>query len=1058
MKTLLSSLLAWLGLAAGPRLAAHSATDWLAPGPPHPAVKVGELLPFQPRTPQFPLKDARTLFTHEGIAQARANVARYPTARTLADGILKEAGYWVEWSDEELRDVVPSAEVPRAFDCCTAGCPVHGRKIFEVTGVTYPWIIDPKNPFKVKCPIGGETYPSNDYGKFYRSGFKDRSDFNGPYVDDGRGWVAPDGQRYWFVAHWNHWLWMMHGSAPHQNLAGGLTALGRAYLLTGEARYAHKAAVLLRRIAEVYPNMDHESQSRFGAILAAKGERYTGKVVNAIWESYLIAGFAEVYDAVWPSLDADGALQKLYGQNGPALRAFIEANLLEDGIDAFYQWKTRGNYGMHQRSLLLLAIVRQHGDNARYLASIVDQPGGTMFLGLRYGLTSLLWRDGEPYESPEYNAHWVVNVGQLASLLPRLGRDVATLPRLRRLFDAPLAAMAIGRYTPAVGDSFTVYGGTAIEECITTYQAAYQTFHDPRYAQALAGFGATGGSGFRDFNALLHPPVEVAVPAAAGRHLPPQPSRLLSGFGLGLLNDPADTTALSLYYGLHITHSHFDRLAFELYAHGQPMMPELGYPDAMNELVAGIYTWSLNTISHNTVTVDAGTQPANLAGTVELMADGGWTRAIAVNAAGTYPQCDLYRRTQVMVDAGAGRSYVVDVFDVHGGRQHDYSLHGPPGVFVLGGGDWRAQATGTLAGPNVALGEIYDDAKLGAKNYQGGYATYRGSGFQHLEKVSRLAQGEAVGDYTHEKDAAAKLRVRVLPQAGQELITAEARVSPVKFPQKVHFLIARRVATDGAPLTSRFVSVLEPNDGQGLQLAAKRIELPEGVAVVVSRADGGTDVIVVGTPGVARQLMVRGRKLTTSARVAVASLDAPGAWERAWTAEGGATQLDERALAGGAAPRGEIVSVDLPSSTVGIRLAAALTPAEVTSLVGRVVHFGRDRRTANTVVAAVMAGGELKLTLRDDAILGLARVSAVDGARVSTLTHLILAEAYGGTSLYNAAGRFAGRIRQVDGAGIDLAEAPAAGAVKPGEDVWIGDFAPGEPFFAPALAGWQREG
>jgi hypothetical protein len=1056
MKNLRKYLMTLLGLGACPPLPAHSASDWAAPGTPHPALKVGEILPVRPRTPQFPLKDARTLFTDAEIAQARANVAQYPAARALMDGYIKDANYWVDWTDEALRDVVTSAEVPRAFDCCPAGCPIHGRKIFEVTGSTYPWIIDPKEPFKVKCPIGGETYPSNDYGKFYHSGFKDRSDFNGPYVDDGRGWVAPDGQRYWFVAHWNHFLWMMHGSAPHPNLSTGLTALGRAYLLTGDARYAHKAAVLLRRIAEVYPNMDHESQSRFGEILAAKGERYTGKVVNAIWESFLIAGFAEAYDAIWPSLDGDTALQRLYGQDGPALRAFIEANLLEDGIDAYYEWKTRGNYGMHQRSLLVLAIVRQHGDNARYLASIIDEPGGTMFMGLRYALTSLLWRDGEPYESPEYNAHWVANLSQLATLLPRLGRDVATLPRLRRLFDAPLEAVAIGKFTPAIGDSFTVYGGTAIEENLTAYQIAYQLYHDPRYAQVLAGFGAAGPTGFRDFNALLHPPVEVRAQVAPGRYLPPQPSRLLSGFGLGLLNDPADTTALSLYYGLHVTHSHFDRLAFDLYAHGQPMMPELGYPDAMNELIPGIYTWSLNTISHNTVTVDAGTQPGNAAGTVELFADGGWARAMAVNAPGTYPQCDVYRRTQVMVDSGAGRSYVVDVFEVRGGRQHDYSLHGPPGKFTLTGGNWRAPAAATLAGDNVKVGEIYDDPKLGAKNYQGGYSTYRGSGFQHLERVRRLVQGDALGDYTHEKDAKARLRVRLLPLAGQEIIVAEARVSPVKFPQVMHYMIARHVARAGETLESRFVSVLEPNDGEGLLTAVERIELPDGVAVVTRRPDGGADVIIVGTPGTVKQVEVRGHRLVATSRVTVASLDAQGTWERAWTADGEGARLDDRPMTGAKTWTGEISRVDLPGSTVGVRLASPATAADVAALVGRVVNFGRDRRTANTVTSARLDGEELVLALRDDVTVGLARVSAVRGARLTTKTHLILANAYAGASVYNPAGRLAGRIKQVDSDGIDLVSPPPAGTVKPDEDVWIGDLALGEPFFAPALAEWRR--
>ena len=69
-----------------------------------------------------------------------------------------------------------------------------------------------------------------------------------------------------------------------------------AYLLTGDVRYAHKAAVILHRVAEVYPNMDHETQSRYGEIYAVTDhQRYTGKVVNQPVELLL---------------DADGAIRR----------------------------------------------------------------------------------------------------------------------------------------------------------------------------------------------------------------------------------------------------------------------------------------------------------------------------------------------------------------------------------------------------------------------------------------------------------------------------------------------------------------------------------------------------------------------------------------------------------------------------------------------------------------------------------------------------------------------------------------------------------------------------
>lgn len=1041
-------------------MAAHSASDWKAEGEPGPPLAVGVVLPAKVRSPAFPLKDTQTLFSAAEIAQARENVARFPAAQAMAAELRHEADYWVAWEDEALRALVTTAEVPRAFDCSAAGCPVHGKKIFEVAKSTYPWIIDPKVPFKVKCPIGGETYPSNDYGRFYRSGFKDRSDFDGPYVDDGRGWVSPTGERYWFVAHANHWTWYWHPQADHHPIIKACESLGRTYLLTGDARYAHKAAVLLTRIAEVYPNMDHESQSRFGEILAQQHhERYVGKVVNAIWESYLVAQFAECYDAVWPTIDGDLALQKLYGRSGRELRALIDANLIEEGIDAYYSKKIRGNYGMHQRSLLVLATVRQHGDNARYIRDVLDRPEGTMYLGMHYALYNLVWQDGQPYESPDYNASWVANLTAVASLLPKLGYDLGAMPRLRRLVDAPLDWIAVGKFTPTIGDTGTVYGGISGENT-AAYQFAFRTYGDARYAQFLAGTGAGGAAGFKTFESLLQPPIESAVKMEAGRVLPPQPSRLISGYGVSLLNNPSDTIGLSLYHGLHVTHYHCDRLNLELFAYGQPLLPDLGYPDAMNEMVAGIYTWSTNTISHNTVTVDATKAPGNAPGRVELQADGGWVRAVAVNAPETYPQCDVYRRTTVMVDVDATRSYLVDVFDVRGGRQHDYSLHGPPGDFALVGGEWSAPAKGTLAGEDVALGEIYDDAKLGAKDYAGGFASYAGSGLQHLAKVQRLKSGAAVLDYTHEKSPGAHVRLRLLPAAGQCVMVAEARVSPVKWPQVLHYAIVRSEAEKDAaePLTSRFTTVIEPNGGTPFVQTVERIELPHGLGIVVAREGGATDVVIVGEAGRQKQISVRGSTITTEARVMVGTIAESGEWRRLWFADGESTRIDGEKRVVGLGWAGEVVGVDRVNNSVAVRATASIADADVRALIGRVVSFGPGRRLANTVVSARRDAREnIVLTLRDDVAIGLGRVAKVTGARVETQTNFIRGAVYVGATLYAANGVVLGRIRAEEETAFELETPPPEGAVKAGDDVWVVAMGPGDAFEAPTIGEWTRE-
>jgi len=1035
--------------------------DWAATGAAPPILKVGEILPPRVHAPQFPPKDRRTLFTDAEINQARKNVALYPAAKKVAEDIRKEADYWAEWTDESLRDLVTSAEVPRSFELCPEGCPIHGKKIFEVTGVIYPWIIDPKKPFCVKCPIGGETYPSNDYGKFYRSGFKDRSDFNGPYVDDGRGWVGPNGQRYWFVACWNHWLWVMHQVAPHQNLQGGLAALGRAYLLTGETRYAHKAAVLLARIAEVYPNMEHESQSRYGQLMAEKdGTRYSGKVVNAIWETYLVAQFAETYDAIWETIGGDAALQKLYGQTAAQLCARIEGGILEEGIDAVYGKRARGNYGMHQRALLVLAIVRQHADNARYLATVLDQPGGTVYLGLRTALNSFVWRDGQPFESPGYNILWVQNITALTELLPKMGVDISTLPRLRRLYDAPLASIAIGRHTPAIGDTTGVYGGVVGEDA-SVYEQAYRAYRDPRYAQFLAGFGAGGVDGFKDFTSLLHPPITSVAAPNGGRCVAPQPSRLLSGFGLGLLNNAADDTAVSLYFGQHVNHAHYDRMELDVFANGQPMTPDLGYPDAMNEYVPGIFTWSLHTISHNTVTVDATPQPGNLPGQVQLMAEGAGARVLDVSAPGTYPQCEVYRRAVVLVDVGPHQSYAVDFFDVTGGQEHDYSLHGPPGTFALTGGHWTPQLKGTLAGENVGLDEIYDDPVLGAPGYTGGYMDYRGSGFQHFTAVQRHEAGEWVADYTHEKDAKARLRIRVLDQPGQTMILADARVTPVKFPQVLKYLIARRTAKPAEKLASTFVSVLEPHAGEAPLASVSRLNFPQGAGVIAVRRDGKTDLVLHALTASPKKFTAAGHKVEVQATTMVATFDVKGKLERLFFAGGPKVEIDGEMYR--AAPRasGRVTKVDPVMGQITVNLdderESFLVAPDTVSLVGRVVRFASPAgSTAHTVQAAKLSRDGLILTPKDDLIVGQLRVGEVKGKVVLTPTRLVFAPSYAGATALDASYQSIGLVAKADQDRIELVAPPGREKELAGTDVWLSSVGPGDRLEAPSVFAWQR--
>src|SRR5690606_36276609 len=157
---------------------------------------------------------------------------------------------------------------------------------------------------------------------------------------------------------------------------------------------------------------------------------------------------------------------------------------------------------------------------------------------------------------------------------------------------------------------------------------------------------------------------------------------------------------LAVKYGMHYSHYHWDFINIELFANGQKMMPDLGYPDAMNNYVRGVYTWSKNTISHNTVVVDKIRQNRNWPGVLHHFSEGNFAQSID-DASFPYRHIHQYRRNLMIVQAENGQSYVVDFLHIRGGKQHDYSLHGPPGEHSLANGIWSSIQPGTLAGPSV---------------------------------------------------------------------------------------------------------------------------------------------------------------------------------------------------------------------------------------------------------------------------------------------------------------------------------------------------------------------
>jgi len=987
------------------------------------------------REPQWPLKSSRTLLTDEQIARARRLCETDKDAAAVREKILREAEYWLGKPDEQLREVLPDSRVPRAFDVSVQGCPRHGKDVFRFG--TYPWILDRDCPFTLICPVGGETYPSNDFEAYYRTGMADDSLLTGAYADPGRGWVAPDGEKFWLVAHACHWNW-------RKTWLPAVTALSRAYVLTGDRTYARKALAMLDRIAEIYPGMDHAVQSRYGELT---GGKYPGKIINAIWETGVLRDVAVAYDMVFDALVGNDPV-RLPWRSAEQVRENIDANLLEEGIDAVARYQIYGNFGMHQDALACAVVVRQNGPTSALLDGILTKTGEALRdEGLNYALYNLVFKDGMPYESaPGYCFLWVDHLVLMSRTLRLAGIDLYRQPKMKLLFDAPLDMICAGGFTPAIGDAGKITDGW-IGPSAYAYEDALRHLGGSRYAWALDRLGGLKSRGIADFDNLLEEPLPKRVwdDAAGYRHRPR--SRLLDGYGLAVLNNAADSVAVSMYYGIRGGHGHFDRLNIELFAHGRRLSPDLGYPDFMNVFVPGIYSWSQNTISHNCIVVDRSTQRGNLPGRVLRFHDSPTVHVVDVDGVGSYPQADVYRRTLVLVDVGPSESYLVDVVRVRGGTDHVLSLHGPEAGFELLGGDFPAPVTeGTLAGREVAYGQLYDDPVLGAPGYTSGYHTYSGSGYQHLFNWQRATPDQtAIACWKPGGSPAAGLRVHVPPYPGQELIAADAYVSPNRMvPTILKYVLVRR---EGGETGNTFVAVWEPFADKPLIDTVDVDASPSlgtghnRVVALTVRRGSATDTIVVA-PEAGRPYSLASGFSCDAAVVATTEED--GRPTRTFAA-GGST-------AAPATIAGELRTVDYAARRIAVN--ATIPPAEVAALAGCSVRIFNDSHSCVYRVAAARVD-ENTLTIDlagSDVFTGRIRVGAADAAEgtVSTPTIVLYPYNLAGMRLVTPdLNRSLPIQSMVDGViqlRPDACEQPFAGedGLVEGADAWIADFGPGD--------------
>ena len=554
-------------------------------------------------------KTASAMFPPELTAQARQNAQKFPWAKQACERIVADAAPWVKLSDDELWELMFSNSIKRSWMVWSNGhCPACQKPV-----PMYEWIPAAlERPWKMQCPQCRELFPKNDFGKFYRSGLNEqgifepaRADrsllFNAEHpdpadplhrfgVDDGEGYV--DGPKRWrFIG-----AYLIYGQWK-QAIVGGIRNLAAAYLVTGEPAYAHKAGVLLDRVADLYPTFDFGKEG-----VMYEGPPSAGYV--STWHDACVEAYelAMAYDAVFPAIARDASLVTFLADKArshqlanpktsfPEIQRNIEERILRDTLAN--RRKIESNYPSTDITVVTIQTVLGWPDNRDEVTAILD--------GVIQRATAVDGVSGEKGIA----GYATIAPRTIADLLGRyermepgfLAAALQRQPQLRALYRFHLDTWCLGQYYPCIGDTGAFAQKVPDYPALTFSQAAGLGPSAFTFLDKLAA--ATGD---KDFVRVLYAanggkvdglPYDLFAddPAEFQQRVAKVIAEDGAAIQLGSVNKPqwclailrsgegSQARAAWLDYDSGGRHGHADALNLGLFAKGLDLMPDFGYP------------------------------------------------------------------------------------------------------------------------------------------------------------------------------------------------------------------------------------------------------------------------------------------------------------------------------------------------------------------------------------------------------------------------------------------------------------------------------------------------
>ncbi|ACU02555.1 heparinase II/III domain-containing protein [Pedobacter heparinus] len=817
-------------------------------------------------------------YTAEKIANVRSNCNRYDWAAKQRDRFIAQAKYWLAKDDETLWAMVPGQDLPRCidvtFDRLTEGpkflgCLKCGHNISKYGNYPYNPEFEQK-PWKLTCPSCGTVFPTNDFGKYYKSAIDEHGLFNPASgdksllynlehpdpkdplhkygVDDGFGYVNENGRSYRFIGYytWKYW----------DHINAGLNALANAFLYTGDQRYAHKAAILLDRIADVYPDMDWAPYSKKGWYHSDGGTN-RGKIEGAIWETGTVQGFADAYDKILSGTVNDASLYsflkkqslkyKLPGAKGTRdlFVKNVDDGILRTAFKGVLSKQIWGNQGMHQLTVARCAVALNTApETTEWLDWLFTHDGGNI-PGL---MIRNLDRDGTTDEgAPGYTYMWGNLIAKLGVLLADYKsytkHDIfAEYPQFNATFMAAYRMSVLGISIPNIGDAGAT--GTVTNSYIDPNFIALGYFYTRDPQMAIAAYRANGNSvkglGMdiysKDPESLSREIKSVAEknPANDGR------GGLMSGFGLASLEIGKGTSGIALAsnFGRSIKHAHPDMLNFDLLAYGNWLAPDHGYPEYATKWPSN-NEWTGSTLSHNLVFVNGLPQKEVWGGHTRMFKQLKGFGAFELDGKKAYPDVKEYSRTMLLIEGpDTGNAYAIDIFRVLGGHDHLYSFHGPPGTISTEGLKLKPQQGGTYAGTEVAKGTLAKGFPIGYSHlYNVKRDTIPPPQFMLDWKVEDGYRNVKATDHLH-------LRMYALNQVDDvALADGDPPQNKTGNPKTLGYVLMHRAAP---ALNSNFVNLIEPYKQNPFIKSVKRLDEGKNmqVSLKIEHVNGEIDYIL----------------------------------------------------------------------------------------------------------------------------------------------------------------------------------------------------------------------